>query len=228
MGYSQIHTEFDPNSRRSGISHIVARLISDVANPLLLPPLVILGLACLLSLPARQTVLISTIALVGYTLIPFGITLWMLNKGQIHSLDIPIRENREQLFLYAMISTTVGSVVLLSLALYMQLNRILVEATLVFLMNPLLGYYINRRFKISIHTGSLATAGALFLVAFLRMPDLYVSAGAIALVVLLVLLPAMIWSRLRLRIHSYPELFGGLLAGLLFSSLGIGLMQMIW
>lgn len=226
MNYSQLHSKSGRGSFGSRISHVTARLISDLANPLFIPPLVFFSLAYMLALPAEELGWIAIVSLLFFALIPLAITLWLLNNGHIQSLDIPLRKNRDKLFLLSMLSTTAGSVILFYLCL--NQDRILIEATLVFLINPLLGYLINRHFKISIHTASLATAASLFLVLYFRMPDAHFSAVLLPIAVLLLLIPAMVWARLKLKIHSHTELWGGVLAGMVFVFLELGILQIIW
>ncbi|MDZ7690243.1 MAG: hypothetical protein U5K69_03635 [Balneolaceae bacterium] len=226
MNHSQLHSKSGGDSLTRRFSHVAARLISDIANPLLVPPLVFFSLGYILSLPATELGWIATVSLVFYCLVPFGITLWLLNTGHIQSLDIPLRKNREKLFRLSIISSTIGSLFMFYLCI--NQDRILLETALVFLLNPFLGYAINRRFKISIHTASLATAAALLLALYLRMPDLYVSAGLLSMAILFVIIPAMIWARLNLKIHSFLELFGGVLAGMTFALLELGILQLIW
>lgn len=226
MNYSQLHSKSGRGSFGSMISHVTARLISDLANPLFIPPLVFFSLAYMLALPAEELGWIAIVSLLFFALIPLAITLWLLNNGHIQSLDIPLRKNRDKLFLLSMLSTTAGSVILFYLCL--NQDRILIEATLVFLINPLLGYLINRHLKISIHTASLATAASLFLVLYFRMPDAHFSAVLLSIAVLLLLIPAMVWARLKLKIHSHTELWGGVLAGVVFVFLELGILQIIW
>jgi len=226
MNHSQLHSKSGGDSLAHRFSHLAARLISDIANPLLVPPLVFFSLGYVLSLSPTELGWIATVSLVFYCLVPFGITLWLLNTGHIQSLDIPLRKNREKLFRLSIISSTIGSLFLVYLCL--NQDRILLEAALVFLLNPFLGYAINRRFKISIHTASLATAAALFLVLYFRIPDVYLSAGLLSSIILFVMIPAMIWARLKLKIHSYTELLGGVLAGMTFALVELGILQLIW
>lgn len=221
MSRAQIHSKSG-----AGISDLFARLVSDLANPLVIPPVVIFATGSALSLSSAELGWITTLALVFFTLIPFLITIFLLQSGQIQSLDIPERENRNKLFKYSILSSTIGSLILVMLCF--GRHQVLVETALVFLLNPIIGYFINQRFKISIHTAALATAGTLLLVLYLYIPEMNFGAGILSLVMLLVLLPVMFWSRFRLGIHSFPELAGGVVAGITLTLFEISIMQTIW
>lgn len=225
MNHSQIHSESGLKSD-AGISGVFARTISNAANPLLIPPFVIFSTGVALSMTPIELAWITLVSLIFYTLIPFGTALYLLKKGRIESLDIPLRENRNTLFLYSIISTAIGSTTLL--ILYFGRSIIITEIAVIFLFNPIIGYVINRKFKISIHAGGVAMAGTLLITVFQQLPETVAWLGILSLTVLLILLPAMFWSRYRLRVHSFPELVGGAAAGIFITLLQISIIQTIW
>lgn len=225
MNQPQTHSESGLKSD-TDIFDVVARIISNVANPLLIPPLVIFATGCALSMPVAELGWITLVSFSFYTLIPFGTVLFLLQSGKIQSLDVPLRENRDMLFLYSIISTSIGSITLL--ILYFGKNDIITEIAVVFLLNPIIGYFINRKFKISIHVGAIAMAGTLLLTLFLHLQEPSAWLGILSLSVLLILLPAMFWSRYRLGVHSFPELAGGAAVGIFMTLLEINIMQTIW
>lgn len=225
MSQTHIHSN-SGTKQKAGISNIFARLFSDFINPLVIPPFVIFATGSVLSVSPAELGWITTLSLLFFTLIPFGITVYFLQSGRIQSLDVPQRKNRDKLFRYTMASTVIGSLVLAILC--SGKHRILVETAVVFLINPAIGYLINKKFKISIHTAALATAGTLLLVLYQQMPGMNLWAGILSLGILLILLPVMFWSRFRLGIHSFAELTGGALAGIIFTLIEIGIMQIIW
>lgn len=225
MNQSQIQSESAFKSD-AGISGVFAKIVSNIGNPLLIPPLVILASSYALSMPSVELGWIFLVSLTFYTLIPFGIVIYLLQSGKIESLDIPLRENRNTLFLYSIISTAIGSLTLM--ILYFGRINFITELAVIFLLNPIIGYFINRNFKLSIHAGAVAMAGTLLLTLFLRLPEPTVWLGILSLSMLLILLPAMFWSRYRLGIHSFPELAGGAAAGIFFTLLIISIMQTLW
>lgn len=225
MNQSQIHTESGLKSE-TGISGLFARIISNAANPLLIPPFVIFTTGLALSMTPAELGWITLVSLTFYTLIPFSTAIYLLKSGKIESLDIPLRENRNTLFLYSIISTAIGSMTLT--ILYFGRSIFITEMAVVFLLNPIIGYFINRKFKISIHAGGVAMAGTLLLVIYQQLPDSVAWLGILSLTVLLVLLPTMFWSRYRLRVHSFPELLGGAAAGIFITLLEISIIQTMW
>ena len=225
MGQTQIHSKSALSTGKS-VSEIIARVISDAANPLLIPPLVIITAGLILGLPPFQLGLISFIALAFFTLIPFGTIMVLLQNGHIQSLDVPFRKNRNRLFGFSIISTTLGSLILFLLC-YGD-YRFLALTAVVFFLNPVIGYLFNLRFKISIHTAAVASAGILFLALFWHIGGTNIWALGLSLFMLLVLLPLMFWSRRQLGIHTNSELAGGSAAGIFFTLLEIAIMQMIW
>lgn len=96
------------------------------------------------------------------------------------------------------------------------------------LFTPLLGYLINRKFNIGIHTAALTTAATLFLLLYTRMPHAYLWAGLLSMTVFFLLLPTVIWARLRLNIHTFTEPAGGILAGVAFTLFGISFLKLVW
>lgn len=225
MSRSQLHSKTAARQQSGGLN-VVARLVSDLANPLVIPPLVFMTVAYLLSVSAIEMGWITSFSLIFFSIIPLGIAISLLRNGQVESLDVPQRTNRNKLFLYAILSSTLGSLLIISL--YLGKQPLLVETALIFLANPIFGYLINQRIKISIHTAAVSTGGIMFLMLFIQQTEITIWLGALAFGMLLVLLPLMIWARFRLAVHSFSELIGGALAGVLLTTIQIGIMKIIW
>ncbi|MDX1586587.1 MAG: hypothetical protein R3222_07580 [Balneolaceae bacterium] len=202
-----------------------ARFISDAANPLLMPVWIIIAAGILLDIPSFQFGMITLSAFAFFTLIPFGIVIYLLQSGKILSLDVPFQRNRNRLFVYSIMSTTTGSILLFLLS-YSDYH-FLAMASGVFLLNPMIAYLLNQGFKISIHTAGVATAGILFFVLGEYTAGTNIWPLGLSFFTLLVLLPVMFWSRRKLGIHTLPELAAGSFAGIIFTLLITGLMKMI-
>lgn len=211
----------------SALADSWARLISDAANPLFLPSFTIISLALIREIAPATTGWIASIALLFFTIIPLCITLYLLQTRQIRSLDIPDRKNRTKLFGYSILSSSAGSFIIAILCIDSHTYLSIIAFT--YLLNPILGYLINRAFKISIHTAAIAMAGTIFLTGYYLVP-LYdhIISLILSLSMLLVLLPLMIWSRFYLRIHSVAELLAGVLAGIVLTFVEIGIMLTFW
>lgn len=226
MRYSSLHTQPDTQSSRSHFPDVAARLISDITNPVLVPTMFFLVLGYILSLSNTEIGWTTGLAFLFFTLLPFLSAMYLLHSGEIDSLDIPLQERRKKLFLLSMASTTLGGIFILLLVSGKDL--MLAESAVVFLLNPFLGYLVNLRFKLSIHTAAIATAGTLFSILYWRMPELYGAAGLLSLLLLFVVIPAVTWSRSHLGVHSFFELLLGLVAGFGFTLFEIGILQTIW
>lgn len=222
MDGSQVHIN---HSSKKAVTrtYATARIISDLANPLFIPPLVLIVSAWILEVPIRPLSWLAALALLFYTFIPLGITLLLLRKGHIRSLDLPEQKSRNRLYLYSIISTSSGS---LLLAYFLQSYDVFLSMlAVVFLLNPLLGYLLNLKWKISVHSASLASAGAIFMVMAFTNPSAVIhQAGALSLIILSLLLPLMIWARYHLNVHTISELAGGVAAGFLLTLFELSIM----
>lgn len=205
----------------------IARLISDLMNPLVLPPIVIALSSWMLGLSGLVMSSVVGFSLLFYSLIPLWITFYLLRKKRIASLDLPDRKARNPLFIYGIFSATVafagfGATV-------QWTHPLLVIIAAVYLINLLIGFLVNLRWKMSIHTAALASAGAIFfvlpLISFSNpLPDTVI----LSLTILLLLLPLAVWARYRLSIHTLPELFGGAAAGFMLTVIELLLLNNLW
>ncbi|MFH5833549.1 hypothetical protein [Halalkalibaculum sp. DA384] len=204
-----------------------ARWISDLANPLFIPPFVFILVGVYNGISPVELGWLTGLSLLFYTVVPLLAALSMLKVGKIESLDLPRRESRNQLYLLGIASSSVGS---LTLGIYFYLHRpFLTLISGVFLINPIIGYLLNRRWKVSIHAASIASGGIILLFFyFWKMGVSESMAVVFSLSMLLILLPVMMWSRFHLEIHTIPELIGGAAAGIIFTSIEILLIFYFW
>lgn len=205
----------------------IARLVSDLINPLILPPAVIGLTSWLMGLVTRSMSWIMGISIFFYTLLPLAATYYLLSRNHISSLDLPERTSRNRLYL---ISIGCAAIVFLSFSLFNTGAPWLIAAiSLVYLINPLIGLLVNLVWKMSIHSAALSSAGAIFLfLAKFNLLPTFTDAYILSLSILLLLLPIMIWARYRLSIHTLAELVGGALAGFLLTILELSLLINIW
>lgn len=194
-------------------SKLVARIYSDLLNPLFVPPLLLGILGWQLQISQEELAWMSGLALLFYTGIPLAITLYFVRTGFTASFDLPEQGKRGRIYLYSLISSSVGS--LLLVFYYIRLHPFLAFSAIIFFFNPLVGYFLNLRWKVSVHAAALATGGTLLFIHFyitsLHEPNL---TGVFSLITLLLLLPAMMWARYRLGVHTLSEVLGGAVAGL--------------
>lgn len=203
--------------KQASTSEMLARFISDIANPLFIPPIVFSLVGWYSSLSINLWLGVLSTAVTFYTLIPLAITIVLLKKGYISSLDAPEQQSRNKLFGFAMISSAIGSLTLM----YLLWNTypFLSNTAIVFLINPFLGLLINLKWKISIHTASLAMASILILFFFITEMVLSVFVLACLSLILVLLLLVMIWARHHLKIHTPAELLGGTTTGIMLTSI---------
>lgn len=204
-----------------------ARLISDLMNPLVIPPAVLIITSWMAGLSGYNIGSVAVVALFFYLLIPLSLGFYLLRKKRIASLDLPSRKARNPLYAYSIISALAAC---LCFAFTPELNHpLLMMITIVYLINLMIGFLINLRWKMSVHTAALASSGAIFLYSYyLSSSSPLLATEILSLTILLVLLPLMIWARYRLRIHSLPELFGGVVTGFLLTIVELLLLNNLW
>ena len=199
----------------------LARFISDVANPLFLPSIIFILIGWQILTSNQIFLLAVSVALVFYTIIPLNIVFFLLKKGHISSLDAPEHQTRNRLFSYSIISSFAGSIILFSL--FQHSNPFLANLAIIYLINPVIGLLINLKWKISIHTASLAMSVTILAFFFISMGSYSnLEATCLSLGMLLLILP-MIWARYHLQVHTISELLGGTAIGVLLTLAELGL-----
>lgn len=204
----------------SNALRLFARWVSDLANPLFIPPFVFILVGSLQNLTSQEYYWLISLSILFYTLIPLGAAVILLRTGRIESLDIVQREARNLLYILGIVSASVGSFVLGLYFIYHRPFITLISG--VFFINPMLGYILNKKWKVSIHSGSVASGGIILLCYYFwetvqpAPAVLFFSLG-----MLLILLPLIMWSRFKLRVHTLSELLGGVSAGIVCTTLEI-------
>lgn len=204
-----------------------ARLVSDLINPLFLPPLVLSITGWLVGLSKWMLSGVTVFALIFYTFIPLTASVYLLKINHISSLDLPDRQARSRLFKYSIASALIG---MLGFTFTQNFTHpLLTVIAFIYFLNPIIGFIINLKWKMSVHTAALSSAGSIFL-SLSAFETVYASieTEVLSLTILLLLLPLMIWARYRLKIHTLPELFGGTLAGFIFTFIELYLFNYFW
>ena len=205
----------------------VARLISDLGNPLFMPPVVVSFSCLLLGESLKITALLLGISLVCYTILPFTLTLYLFKHGIITSMDLPIRETRTSLYAFSIVSAALGSAFIY--LLIPAVHPFLLMLSFVFLINLSIAFLLNLKWKISVHSASVAVAGTIYAVMyFWGISEFATLTFILSLLHLLVLLPVMIWGRYHLKAHSTGELIGGSSSGIFLTILEIIIIQYLW
>lgn len=205
----------------------VARLISDLGNPLLMPPAILFVTALLLGQSLVHIMLVTTIAVIAYSMAPFLLTLYLFRRRIIHSLDLPIRKTRTLLYAFSIISASIASAIIYQLL--PDLHHLIFIFSLVILANLSISFLLNLRWKVSVHSASVAVAGTIYgAMAFLGITEYQSITLILTLAHLLLLLPVMMWARYHLSVHSLTELFGGASAGILLTIIELIIFINIW
>ena len=199
----------------AGVGLVVATVVSYVVNPLILPPLVYGLVLYHIGAPAGDVAMGASIGAVFLGLIPLGYVGWMRMRGDVGSLEIRDRSKRTEPFLVVM---GAGLAALFLVGVLEVRGKILLAALLgCHLLNTALLMGITRWWKISVHCASVA--GAVGTLAFVRyhVPGTVMDTALIGRAVLgtgLVLVPLLLWARVRSRAHTLEQATAGTILGL--------------
>jgi hypothetical protein len=199
----------------SGIGLVVATVVSYVVNPLVLPPLVYGLVLSHVGAPVGDVAVGASIGAVFLGLVPLLHVGWMRVRGDIGSLEIRDRRKRTEPFLVVL---GAGLVALLLVGSLDVRGQSLLAALLVcHLLNTALLLGITRWWKISVHCASVA--GAVGTLAFVRyhVPGEVMDSALLGGAVLgtgLVLVPLLLWARVRSRAHTLEQATAGTVLGL--------------
>ena len=205
----------------------IARLISDLGNPLFMPPVVLLAVGLLHGQSLFSISKIFGIGVVCYTILPFALTIYMLKMGIIESVDLPIRNSRHALYGFSI--ATAGVAVYGIHRFVGYADPFVLILPIVFLINLAIAFLLNLKWKISVHSASVAVAGTIYgYLYFFGSPEYPLITIILSLIHLLLLLPIMIWGRYHLEAHSAGELIGGSSSGIVLTIAEIIIIQYLW
>ena len=199
----------------AGIGLVVAIAVSYVVNPLVFPPLVY-GLALShVGAPAADIATGAGIGAFFLGAVPLLHVGWMRMRGTIGSLEIRDRRKRTEPFLVSLLATglALGVVGILDI----QGDTLLAAMLGCHFLNTMLLMGITRWWKISIHCASVG--GALGTIAFVHY---HISGsvlgtaglGRTILGIGVVLVPLLLWARVRSRAHTVEQATAGTALGL--------------
>lgn len=198
-----------------GIGLVVATIVGYVVNPLIFPPIVY-GLSLWhVGAPAGDVATGVIIGTVFLGLIPLLHVGWMWQRGDIRSLEISDRRKRTEPFLVAIATTVLALLVVAGLDL--QGEGLLTAMLGCHCLNTLLLLVITQWWKISVHCASVA--GAMGTLAFVHyhVPGAVLGTAGLGRIVLvggLVLVPLLVWARVRSRAHTAAQAVAGTMLGL--------------
>lgn len=189
--------------------------VSYGVNPLVLPP-VVYGLVLVhMGAPREEVMTGAGIAAVFLGLVPLAHVGWMRWRGAVASLEIRDRRKRTEPFLGVL---GAGAGALLAVAVLQNTGRGLLMALVgCHLLNTALLFLITTRWKISVHCASMAGALSTLLYARMHVPGTFLEAtpvGDLVLGVGGVLVPLLLWARVRSRAHTLAQAVAGTAMGL--------------
>jgi hypothetical protein len=131
-------------------------------------------------------------------LMPLGALVWMVRTGRVSDLDVQLREERMAPFIVTLIGSGSAWLVLLlggaPAPLTLMAGTSVVQTVVIFL--------ITLRWKISVHTSTAA-----------GMTVLIWSVAGRAATPLVISVPLIAWSRVKLRRHTLAQAVAGTLLG---------------
>lgn len=201
----------------------IARITSDLANPLTFPPLLFMAVGWEFNAGTGQILYLTGISILFFTVLPLALLIYLQSTAKIQSLDITNIKSRNLPFLFTLISYIVGSVLLLGINF--EGSYIIKIIILCYLVNPVVGWLISQKWKISIHTAAIGTSIALFFMVYKIGYKFHgLAYTELLLFIFILLLPAVMWARYRLGVHTLAQVAVGAIVGLVITYLQIMLM----
>jgi len=202
---------------------IWARLVSDIFNPLILPP-VLFGVSFWsMGLPYTSILNILIIAVVFFTLVPLGIIYTFRSMKFIQNFDISERKERIKPFIVIIGSYVAGLVIFI--LLHPQPNYLPVYFTSCYIINAIAGSAITTRWKISIHSAGIASFSAIII--YLFEANLMAHNFIFDRVLVwssLIIIPIIMWGRIKLHLHTTSQTIAGAVIGFIITYLELKIM----
>ena len=144
--------------------------------------------------------------------LPTAFLYYLLSKGKVTHIFVPLREQRTIPYLFAALSSLAGFFILL----YFGANWFITAVEWCYFFNTFLILLINTRWKISAHMSGLSGALTALLLAlgYKAFP-------------LFVLIPIVAWSRIELKAHTPSQVIAGTVFGICATFLQIFLFYKI-
>ncbi|MFC2066665.1 hypothetical protein ACFLUO_06400 [Chloroflexota bacterium] len=178
-----------------------AKLISNILNPFLVSAIMMV----LLSFSSTSSTFDAirwSLLLIAVSVLPvFVVVVYLANRKQLDGIFVNTRRQRYKIYLLASTCAVIGCVILY----YLGTPPVLMAAFVAGLSAIIVFMCINLLWKISVHSGFVAAS-----VTVLTL--LYGATGAVTAV----LLPLIIWSRVKLEHHSPAQVtIGAFLAAII-------------
>lgn len=210
----------------------VANAVSYILNPLVLPPVAFTLIEA--HFGARGLEVLGTLVLttVFFCLVPLLYILGLVRRGRADTLEVRQRERRLGPFLVSLTSYAIGAI-LLGLTVEGPARPLILAFAAIYPINSVLLLLINLRWKISLHmTGLAAFVAALLFTALTvwrDLPQTVEAALTLATVApLLLLIPLLMWARVRVGAHTPGEVIAGAAFGLAVPLVELYVVVYLW
>lgn len=180
----------------------VARIISNTGNPLILAIAASILVASSVGTPSAWQWAFLQIFLT--TAMPAFYILWLLRQRKVSDFDIYYREQRTKPYLFTIFCVSATWLI----TVIWQAPYLFRAITAAVLIEMICMFIINRYWKISAHSAGTAS-----------FVSLLIYIGGASALPMIVAIPIMAWSRLRLSRHTLLQTIAGSLLGICVFSL---------
>ena len=198
-------------------SYQLARGVAYLVNQVLFTPILFGGVLVYFDAPAREMGVVLTLTLLFFVIVPVGYALWMVHRGRAASLEVSDRRTRTRLFTGGFLSYLAGLV--LTYAVGQTAVPLVTALMACYALNILLVLLVNLRWKISAHVA--AGAGFVSMLFFIQQRTWQTALDSAAPFQpvwfwgLSLLVPLLMWARLRTQSHTRGQVAAGAALGLL-------------
>ena len=204
----------DPRAR----GYRLANAVSYFLTPLIFPPIAFTLIDAHFGAGLGEIVWTFGVSIVFFCLVPLFYVMGMIRAGRAESLEVRDRSARLGPLLVGIVSYAIGAVLLWKTVEGPALPLIVAFAAL-FPINTAVILLINTQWKISLHMSSLAGfVGVLLFTTLTVWRDLPAGVEAALTLAtvgpLVVLVPLLMWARVRVGAHTRAQVIGGALFGL--------------
>jgi membrane-associated phospholipid phosphatase len=205
--------------------HVWAKIMSAVFNPLVLPVIVFGYASARLEYDTRSLLLVNTIGLVFFVLIPFMILVRLKRNKRVDTMDVGDREARNRPFMYGLLSMAAGLVCFQYLPLQNGLTYIIL--CMISINNTTVAAIINLKWKISIHALAMSTAATIVFYLsgpiVLSWPPPAPTTVILALILAVFILIVQL-SRVTLSMHTPSQVVAGTLLAIILTAVQLTLL----
>lgn len=195
---ASLTTTIDAILKPSSWDEHLAHWISQLGSPPVMGVLALFLIASSTALPAiwKWCGLYLFIAM----LLPLSFLIWQVRRGHVTDLDIQLREQRKGAFLVTIAAFTLTWLVML----IGKAPPLLTFMAGVGVLQWLITFAITLHWKISVHSASATGVTMIILHVF----------GSPTAVPLMISLPLIAWSRVKLRRHTLSQTIAGMALGI--------------